>query len=562
MDSKNVIAAISLSAAVIILYGLFFAPEPKQIQDIQDNQKNELVQNSEIPKLEETKEVEKISRDEAINNSERLYFENENIFGSISLSNGGVIDDYTFKKYNKELNSEEKIILLNPSNINNGYVFNIGWASSNKNIDLPNAETEWNVLQNKKLTPNNPITLFYENSQGLRFERTISLDKKYLFSINQKIINNTEKTYKFYPYAYLHRNNVPEDLTNFYILHEGFVTVADGELKEIDYDEIDEESYSKKANTGYLAIGDKYWVASIIPTNGRPFRIDIDYKKKYRASYIDSVGLELSANTSIQNNIKSIIGAKTVRDIDGYAESENIEQFDLVINWGVLYWLVKPMFFILEYFFKFSGNYGYAIILLTVLVRIVFFPLNNYAFKSMGKMKVLQPEMARLKELHKNDKQELQKAMMKLYKTEGINPASGCFPILVQIPIFFSLYKLLLLDISMRHAPFIWVWEDLSTRDPLTVFNLFGLLPYSVPSFLEIGILPIAMGTTMYLQQKLNPSPMTDPIQKKIFAFFPLFLTVILAPFAAGLILYWTCTNILTIIQQWVILRKTKVKTQ
>ena len=562
MDSKNVIAAISLSAAVIILYGLFFAPEPQQIQEIQDNQKNELVQNSEIPKLVETKEVETISRDEAINNSERLYFENENIFGSISLSNGGVIDDYTFKKYDKELNGEEKIILLNPSNINNGYVFNTGWASSDKNIDLPNTETKWKVSQNKKLTPNNPITLFYENSQGLRFERTISLDKKYLFNINQKIINNTEKTYKFYPYAYLHRNNVPEDLTNFYILHEGFVTVADGELKEIDYDDIDEKSYSKKANTGYLAIGDKYWVASIIPTNGRPFRIDIDYKKKYRASYIDSEGLELSANTSIQNNIKSIIGAKTVRDIDGYAESENIEQFDLVINWGILYWLVKPMFFILEYFFKFSGNYGYAIILLTVLVRIVFFPLNNYAFKSMGKMKVLQPEMARLKELHKNDKQELQKAMMKLYKTEGINPASGCFPILVQIPIFFSLYKLLLLDISMRHAPFIWIWEDLSTRDPLTVFNLFGLLPYSVPSFLEIGLLPVAMGATMFLQQKLNPSPMTDPIQKKLFAFFPLFLTVILAPFAAGLILYWTCTNILTIIQQWIILKKTKVKTQ
>jgi len=562
MDSKNVIAAISLSAAVIILYALFFSPEPQQIQEIQDNQKNELVQNSEIPKLVETKEVETISRDEAINNSERLYFENENIFGSISLSNGGVIDDYTFKKYDKELNGEEKIILLNPSNINNGYVFNTGWASADKNIDLPNTETKWKVSQNKKLTPNNPITLFYENSQGLRFERTISLDKKYLFSINQKIINNTEKTYKFYPYAYLHRNNVPEDLTNFYILHEGFVTVADGELKEIDYDDIDEKSYSKKANTGYLAIGDKYWVASIIPTNGRPFRIDIDYKKKYRASYIDSEGLELSANTSIQNNIKSIIGAKTVRDIDGYAESENIEQFDLVINWGILYWLVKPMFFILEYFFKFSGNYGYAIILLTVLVRIVFFPLNNYAFKSMGKMKVLQPEMARLKELHKNDKQELQKAMMKLYKTEGINPASGCFPILVQIPIFFSLYKLLLLDISMRHAPFIWIWEDLSTKDPLTVFNLFGLLPYSVPSFLEIGLLPVAMGATMFLQQKLNPSPMTDPIQKKIFAFFPLFITVILAPFAAGLILYWTCTNILTIIQQWVILKKTKVKTQ
>ena len=349
-------------------------------------------------------------------------------------------------------------------------------------------------------------------------------------------------------------------MTDFYILHEGFVTVTDEELKEIDYDDIDESSFSKEANSGFLAIGDKYWLTSIIPPNGRPFRIDIDYKKKYRASYIDSEGFELTANTSIQNNIKSIIGAKTVRDIDQYALSENVEKFDLVINWGILYWLVKPMFFILEFFYNFSGNYGYAIILLTILVRIVFFPLNQYAFKSMGKMKVLQPEMNRLKELHKNDKQELQKSLMKLYKSEGINPASGCFPILVQIPIFFSLYKLLLLDISMRHAPFVWIWKDLAAKDPVTIFNLFGLIPFNPPSFLQIGLLPVLMGITMFLQQKLNPSPMTDPIQKKIFTFFPLFITVILAPFAAGLILYWTCTNILTILQQWIILKKTTVK--
>ncbi len=560
MDSKNVIAAISLSAAVIIFYGLFFAPEPQPID--KTLQQNEIVKNSEAPKLIETQKIDLISRDKAINSSERILFENENIFGSISLSKGGVIDDLTFKKYNKELNGKEKIILLNPINIKDGYIFNTGWVSTDENINTPNLETKWNITGNNKLTPNNPVSIFYENEQGLRFERIISLDEKYLFKIKQKIINKTDKKYKFYPYAYLHRNNIPDDLTDFYILHEGFVTVSDEELKEIDYDEIDEKSYSKNSNKGFIAIGDKYWVTSIIPPSNRAFRIDIDYKNKYRASYIDSEGLLLDANSSIENNVKSIIGAKTVRDIDGYAESEKIEKFDLVINWGILYWLVKPMFFILEYFFIFSGNYGYAIILLTILVRIVFFPLNQYAFKSMGKMKVLQPEMNRLKELHKNDKQELQKSLMKLYKSEGINPASGCLPILVQIPIFFSLYKLLLLDISMRHAPFVWIWEDLSAKDPVTIFNLFGLLPYDVPSFLEIGLLPLLMGITMFLQQRLNPSPMTDPIQKKIFTFFPFFITIILAPFAAGLILYWTMTNILTIIQQWIILRKTTVKTK
>ena len=561
MDSKNVIAAISLSAAVIILYGLFFAPEPQPInQTLQE--KNNIIENSEAPKLIDTQEINTISRDEAINNSDRISFENEKIIGSISLSNGGAIDDFTFKNYNEKLNGKEKIILLNPINVKDGYIFNTGWVSSDENIDAPNLETRWIVSGNSKLSPNNPVSIYYENNQGLRFERVISLDEKYLFKIKQKIINKSDKKYKFYPYAYLHRNNVPEDLTDFYILHEGFVTVSNDELKEIDYDEIDEKSYSKKSNKGFIAIGDKYWVTSIVPPQDRAFRIDIDYKNKYRASYIDSEGIMLEPNSSIENNVKSIIGAKSVRDIDGYAESENIEKFDLVINWGILYWLVKPMFFILEYFFIFSGNYGYAIILLTILVRIVFFPLNQYAFKSMGKMKVLQPEMTRLKELHKNDKQELQKSLMKLYKSEGINPASGCLPILVQIPIFFSLYKLLLLDISMRHAPFVWIWEDLSAKDPVTIFNLFGLLPYDVPSFLEIGLLPLLMGITMFLQQRLNPSPMTDPIQKKIFTFFPFFITIILAPFAAGLILYWTMTNILTIIQQWIILRKTTVKTK
>ena len=493
----------------------FFAPEPQEIQKAQ-KQSNEIVKDSEAPKLTETQEIEIISREEAINNSDRIYFENENIIGSISLSNGASIDDYTFKKYNKKLNSKEKIILLNPSNIKNGYIFNTGWVSPDKNIGVPSGETKWRVLNNNKLTPGNPVSLFYENDEGLRFEKTISLDEKYLFNISQKIINKTDKTFKFYPYAYLHRNNIPEDLTDFYILHEGFVTVTDQELKEIDYDEIDEDSFSMKANSGFLAIGDKYWLTSIIPPNGRSFRIDIDYKKKYRASYIDTEGFELAANGSIQNNIKSIIGAKTVRDIDQYALNENIEKFDLVINWGILYWLVKPMFFILDYFYKFSGNYGYAIILLTILVRIIFFPLNQYAFKSMGKMKVLQPEMNRLKELHKNDKQELQKSLMKLYKSEGINPASGCFPILIQLPIFFSLYKLLLLDISMRHAPFLWIWQDLAAKEIFihsSIFIQFIQLCYPLPDvvytssvayFMHLSMLSVSYFKQAYCVSVLN----------------------------------------------------------
>jgi len=562
MESKNVIAAISLSAAVIILWGLFFIPEPQKLNQIQNNDtKSQISDSKETPSLEVSEEVKGISREDAIKGGDRIIFENQNIIGSISL-NGSAIDDYTFKKYNKELDSKEKIVLLNPANVENGYILNTGWATSNKNIDVPDLNTVWNVEGNNKITPENPVKLFWKNDQGLRFEKIISLDEKYLFTVNQKIINSGDKTYSFYPYGYIHRNKIPDDLTDFYILHEGFVILADDELIEKDYDEVEEKKFSKNAQDGYLSIGDKYWLTSLIPSKSRSFRIDIDYKNKYRASFIDIEGIELASNSSIENTTQLIIGAKTVRDIDGYAESNSINKFDLVINWGILYWIVKPMFYVLEYFFKYTGNFGIAIIMLTVLIRLIFFPLNNFAFKSMSKMKILQPEMTRLKELHKGDKVKLQQEMMSLYKREKINPASGCFPILLQIPFFFALYKLLLLSVEMRHEPFFGYIKDLSAKDPLSIFNLFGLIPYEVPTFLEIGLLPCLMGITMYLQQKLNPTPVNDPVQKKIFAFFPLFLTVILAPFASGLVLYWTSTNVLTIIQQWIIFKRTSVKTK
>ena len=562
MDLKNIIAAIALSAAVIVLYGLFFAPSPEQLSKSNKIQQNEIVENNDIPSLEDKVEVKTISRQEALNSSERITFENEFIKGSISLD-GGLIDDLELKTYNKILDSKNKIQLLNPASTNEGYTFNTGWATKS-DVRTPNSNTEWKVDGSKTLTPNNPVKLFYVNDKNIRFEREITIDNKYLFSVKQTVINQSDISFKLYPYATINRNNLPSDLTDFYILHEGYTLISGESLEEVDYDDVEEKKFSTEGTTGVLIQGDKYWMTSIIPEQGRKFRFDLKYNDKYMASYIDLKGYEIRPNTVVEHNVKSLIGAKEIKQINKYKDDLKIEKLDLIVNYGVLYFIIVPMHKILSYFFNFTGNYGYAIILLTILVRIVFFPLNQYSMKSMGKMKSLGPEIENLKTRFKDDKQQLQKEMMKLYKVNGVNPASSCFPILIQIPIFFSLYKLLLLDLAMRHSPFIWVWKDLSAKDPLTIFNLFGLLPYSVPSFLEIGLLPVLMGSSMWLQMKLSPQPSgsddMQKMQKKIFMFMPLFLTVILAPFAAGLILYWVCTNILTIIQQYIINRSIKVK--
>ncbi len=564
MDLKNIIAAIALSAAVIVLYGLFFGPTQEQIDNlsVNENQKEEIINNTDAPSIEENVPNNIISRDDAIKKNSRILFENEFIKGSISLL-GGAIDDLELKTYNQTLDSKDNIQLLNPISTNEGYTFNTGWASKSE-IETPNSKTIWKVDGSNKLTPNNPIKIYFENNNGIRFERIVSIDEKYLFNIRQVLINKSDKSIKFYPYAVINRNNLPGDLTDFYILHEGYTLISDEKLEEVDYDDVIEKKYSSEGTSGMLIQGDKYWMTSIIPEQGRKFRFDLDYKDKYRASYIDLKGYETRSNSVIEHSVNSLIGAKEINQINKYKEELKIEKLDLIVNYGVLYFIIVPMHKILSYFFNFTGNYGYAIILLTILVRIVFFPLNQYSMKSMGKMKSLGPEIENLKSRFKDDKQQLQKEMMKLYKVNGVNPASSCFPILIQIPIFFSLYKLLLLDLAMRHSPFIWVWQDLSAKDPLTIFNLFGLLPFGVPSFLEIGLLPVLMGSSMWLQMKLSPQPSgsdeMQKMQKKIFMFMPLFLTVILAPFAAGLILYWVCTNILTIIQQYIINRSITVK--
>ena len=556
METKNVIAAIALSSAVIVLYSLFFIPEQTPDQNITEKKKIE--QSSDTPSLEQKETSKNISRDEALNQSERVNFENNNIIGSISLK-GASIDDLTFKNYKVNLNDNKKVTLLGPREFNEGYLVESGFVTNDKNIDIPNSDTIWSSIGNNKLTNQSPIKLVWKNNQGIRFEKEISLDDKYLFTIKQKVINETNNKYDFYSYGQIIRNQIP-DVTDFYILHEGLVATLDDELIEEDYDDIQEKKFTRIAQKGWLGIGDKYWITSLIPPRNKEFKTTFDYKNKFRANFIATEPLLLNEKSSIEEEVQIIVAAKRVDVIDGYAETLKIDKFDLVIDWGFLYFITKPLFFGIDYFFKLLGNYGLAIIAITICIRLAFFPLANFSFRSMAKMKALQPEMVRLKELHKDDKMKLQQEMMALYKKEKVNPMSGCLPILVQIPVFFALYKVLFVTIEMRQMPFYGWIQDLSERDPTSIFNLFGLLPYDVPSFLVIGAWPVAMGVSMWIQQKLNPAP-TDAMQAKIFMFFPLFLTVILAPFPSGLVIYWTVNNILTMAQQIFIMKRTTVKT-
>ena len=557
MDSKNVIAAIALSTAVIVLYSLFFLPE-KPTTNKNLAEKNKIEQSGDAPSIDQKETIIQISREEALKQSERILFENKSIVGSISLK-GAAIDDLTFKDYNISLENKKKVNLLRPRNIENGYFIESGFVTSDKNIEIPDSNSEWSVIGNTKLTNLSPLKLTWTNKQGITFEKEISLDDKYLFTIKQSVINSTDNKYDFYSYGQIIRNKIPE-ISNFYILHEGLIATLDGELIEEDYDDIQEKKFSKIAQKGWLGVGDKYWITSLIPPVNKEFKTTFDYKKKFRANFIATEPLELKSKSKIEEKFQIIVAAKRVDIIDGYAETLSIDKFDLVIDWGFLYFITKPLFYGIDYFFKLLGNYGLAIIAITICIRLVFFPLANFSFRSMAKMKALQPEMVRLKELHKNDKMKLQQEMMALYKKEKVNPMSGCLPILVQIPVFFALYKVLFVTIEMRQMPFYGWIHDLSERDPTSLFNLFGLLPYDVPSFLVIGAWPVAMGVSMWIQQKLNPAP-TDAMQAKIFMFFPLFLTVILAPFPSGLVIYWTVNNILTMAQQVFIMKRTTVKT-
>ena len=561
MDNRNVFVAIALSMSVLLFWGAFFDTPKQQRNVVSQKQERNLNSptNQITPDINQFKTETTLSRKDAITQNDRVIIKNDNVEGSISLK-GAVIDDLSFIKYKKELKNEDKVVFLNPKEIADGYYVETGWSSIGNKVKVPNIETQWSVKGNKLLNQNNSVTLVWNNGEGIIFKKIVSLDDKFLFKIKQEVQNNTKEDLELYPYAQITRNKKPDDVQGFYILHEGFIGVFDGELKEDGYDDIKEKKISRNADNGWLGITDKYWMTAVVPPKDENFKSTFLFKDTFKANYIQNSPVSIKSSKGASNEIRVFAAAKEVDTVDGYAISEDIEKFDLVIDWGWFYFFTKPLFFVIDYLFNLSGNFGIAIVLITLAIRIVFFPLANYSFRSMAKMKALQPEMVRLKELHKEDKVKLQQEMMALYRKEKINPASGCLPILIQIPFFFAIYKMLFISLEMRHQPFFGWIQDLSSKDPTTIFNLFGLIPWDPPGFLIIGIWPILMGLTMYLQQKLNPAP-ADPIQAKIFAFFPLFLTIILAPFPSGLVVYWTVNNILTIAQQWVIMRKTKIKT-
>ncbi len=559
MDSKNVLLAVILSTAVIVIWSVMFPPPEIENTTSDDTT---IVEKSEskpkAPKIKIKEPDKKITRQDAIKQSDRINISNGKIFGTISL-NGALIDDVTLKNYKETLNEDSKqVVILNPKKSENGYFLETGWATS-ENIKVPNHNSKWRVIGNDTLAPKQPVTIQWNNNEGLIFKKKLTIDDKYLIIVEDSVQNLSQKNINLFHYSQITRNKKP-DVQNFYILHEGLIGVVGEELKELSYEDIIEKKETYKNNNGWFGITDKYWLSAIIPQKGKNFNAEFTYDKQFKANYIITDPTIINSNETKKNVATLFIGAKEVSVVDGYAEQSGINKFDLAIDWGWFFYFTKPIFFVIDYLHKISGNFGIAIILLTAAVRLIFFPLANYSFVSMAKMKALQPEMQRLKDLYKDDKQKIQMEMMNLYKREKVNPVSGCLPVLIQLPFFFAIYKVLFVTLEMRHAPFFGWIQDLSAPDPTTIFNLFGLIPWDPPSFLIIGIWPILMGLTMWIQQKLNPAP-PDPIQAKIFMFFPFFLTILLASFPSGLVVYWTINNVLTMAQQYVIIRKTKTKT-
>ena len=559
MDNKNVLLAIVLSMAVLLFWQYAFIDPAKEVNNKNvtqiDKTKNKKVKtsNSITPNINQNNKIISLSRNESINNSQRVKIENKNIKGSISLK-GAVMDDLSFKNYRRDIAKDEIVNFLSPRETKDGYFIETGWTSVGNIINVPTSDSVWKITGNNNLSAKESLILEWKNGNGITFRKKVELDDKFLFKVTQEVINETSQAINLYPYAQITRNKIPDDLQNFYISHEGFISVFDEELKEDDYDDVEEKKISREASDGWFGITDKYWMTAVVPPKNQDFKSTFLYKDGFKANYILNNPITIKRSSKEKNEIKIFAAAKEVETIDNYAADYKIDKFDLVIDWGWFYFFTKPLFFVIDYLFKFSGNFGIAIVLITLAIRILFFPLANYSFKSMAKMKALQPEMVRLKDLHKDDKVKLQQEMMALYKKEQVNPASGCLPVLIQIPFFFAIY------LELRHQPFFGWIKDLSAQDPTSLFNLFGFIPWDPPSFLIIGVWPILMGLSMWVQQKLNPAP-TDPIQAKIFQFFPIFLTIILASFPSGLVVYWTVNNILTIAQQFVIMKRTKIKT-
>jgi len=482
------------------------------------------------------------------------------VSGSIALR-GGRLDDLFLLDYQETLDpSSARIELFSGQQSARPYYADFGWIGSD--VAVPDADSLWSADRDA-LSPGQPVTLTWDNGAGLVFERTIALDDNYMFTVSQRVRNESDVEVTLYPYGRVSRTGEPTTL-GFFILHEGPLGVFNGTLEEVDYDDLRETPSIKQTTTGgWIGITDKYWLAALVPDpevetmarfhysgNGGRDRFQVDY-------LLPAVSIAPGTSESAESRL--FAGAKEVMLLDAYEEELGIERFDLAVDFGWFYFLTKPIFYVLHGFYGWIGNFGVAILLLTVIIKLLFFPLANKSYVAMSKLKKLQPQMMELRERFGDDKQKLNAEVMALYKREKANPLAGCLPIVVQIPVFFALYKVLFVSIEMRHAPFYGWVKDLSAPDPTNLFNLFGLLPFTPPEFLALGIWPLLMGLTMFLQQKLNPTP-PDPIQARIMMMLPLIFVFLFATFPAGLVIYWTWNNVLSIAQQWLIMRRMGVK--
>ena len=506
-----------------------------------------------------------MTRDEALAQSPRIAIDTPSLTGSIALK-GARIDDLTLKDYRVTVEpTSPMVILLSPAGGPDAYYAEHGFVGgTGEDLALPTANTLWTAETQGPLTQSSPVKLTYDNGKGLKFTRTISVDDKYMFTVDDTVANTGSEAITLYPYGLVSRHDRPL-VKGFYILHEGLIGVVDdGGLEQITYQKaIDNPPATFKSQHGWLGITDKYWATVVIPEQGKAFDAKFsgaqaDGRDRFQTDYLMGP-LSVPAGGTAEAKGQVFAGAKEVNTVDGYAEKYGIPKFDLLIDWGWFYFLTKPLFFALDYIYKLVGNFGIAILIITLCIKLVLFPLANKSYVSMSKMKLLAPEMQRIKERYGDDRARQQQAMMELYKKEKVNPASGCLPILVQIPIFFALYKVLFVTIEMRHAPFFGWIKDLSAPDPTNLFTLFGLIPWDPPHFLMIGIWPLIMGVTMWVQMKLNPAP-PDPVQQKIFSWMPVFFTFLLASFPAGLVIYWAWNNTLSVIQQSVIMARQGVE--
>ena len=568
-ETRNLVAAISLSMAVLIGYQLLFV-DPKKDQIIRENVVNNLSDNSNIPIPSNDNSLTVTSEDgktENFKNVPRVLLNSNETSGSISLK-GARIDDITLTQYRETLDADSSLInLLLKSNEKNPYFIEHGWSSPD-GLKVPNGKTLWKSSKNL-LSPDTSITLSWDNGEGIIFYQDISVDDTFMFTINQRVKNNTNNAVTLYPYGLIRRTGEPET-TKFFVLHEGPLGVFDGTLSEKSYEDL-AESGQKGINIkpvesgGWTGLTDKYWMTALLPDQNEKYSFTYRYLNSSGGQYqTDFLGKAVKIQANSEGNFlsRSFAGAKRLALFDDYEERFNVKHFDLAIDFGWFYFLTKPFFYALSWANDYLGNFGLAILAITVLVKIVFFPLANKSYKSMAKMRNLSPEIQKLRERVGDDRQKLNQEMMNLYKKEKVNPAAGCLPILVQIPVFFALYKVLFVSIEMRQTPFFGWIKDLSVQDPTSFLNLFGLLPYSTsifPDFLNLGIWPLLMGVTMFLQQRLNPTP-PDPIQAKIFAWMPVAFTFLLATFPAGLVIYWTWNNLLSICQQWLIMNGMKKK--